>query len=35
MVYGDELPVYGHNDFTDKKECPSFKVREKFPKLVA
>ena len=28
MVYGDELPVYGHNDFTDKKECPSFKVRK-------
>jgi N-acetylmuramoyl-L-alanine amidase len=34
LVFGESLPVYGHNDFTDKKECPSFKVSEKFPKLV-
>ncbi len=34
MVYGDELLVYGHNDFTNKKQCPSFKVKEKFPRLV-
>ena len=32
IVFGD-LPVFGHNDFTDKKECPSFKVKKKFPQL--
>jgi len=34
LVFGEDLPVYGHNDFTNQKECPSFKVSEKFPKLV-
>ncbi len=34
LIFGENLPVYGHNDFTDRKECPSFKVSEKFPKLV-
>lgn len=24
------LEVFGHNDFTDQKACPSFKVGEKF-----
>lgn len=33
MVFGD-LKLYGHNDFTDKKACPSFKVSEKFKELV-
>lgn len=33
MVFGESIPVFGHNDFTDRKECPSFKVREKFPQL--
>ena len=33
IVFGD-IPVFGHNDFTDKKECPSFKVKKKFPQLV-
>ena len=33
LVFGKTLPVYGHNDFTDRKECPSFKVRKKFPQL--
>jgi len=28
------MAVKGHNDFTDAKACPSFKVHEKFPKLV-
>ena len=32
MVFG-QLPVFGHNDFTDKKACPSFKVKKKFPQL--
>ena len=32
IVFGD-LPVFGHNDFTNKKECPSFKVKKKFPQL--
>ena len=32
IVFGD-IPVFGHNDFTDKKECPSFKVKKKFPQL--
>ena len=34
LIFGKDLPLYGHNDFTDKKECPSFKVNKKFPKLV-
>ena len=34
LIFGENLPVYGHNDFTDKKECPSFKVSKKFPNLV-
>jgi N-acetylmuramoyl-L-alanine amidase len=33
MVFGD-LKLYGHNDFTNTKACPSFKVKEKFPELV-
>ncbi len=33
VVFGFHLPVYGHNDFTDTKECPSFKVKKKFPQL--
>ena len=33
VVFGIHLPVYGHNDFTDTKECPSFKVKKKFPQL--
>ena len=28
------MAIKGHNDFTDAKACPSFKVHEKFPKLV-
>lgn len=32
-VYGTPLPLRGHNDFTDKKACPSFKVQTKFPEL--
>ena len=35
LVFGKGIPLYGHNDFTDRKECPSFKVKEKFPQLVA
>jgi len=27
------LTIHGHNDFTDKKACPSFKVARKFPYL--
>ncbi len=27
------LEVYGHNDFTDAKACPSFQVSEKFADL--
>ena len=34
LIFGTHIPLYGHNDFTDKKECPSFKVKKKFPKLV-
>ena len=34
LVFGDDIPVYGHNDFTDRKECPSFKVnRRLIPQL--
>jgi N-acetylmuramoyl-L-alanine amidase len=33
LVFGNKLPVYGHNDFTKRKECPSFKVARKFPQL--
>lgn len=33
LIFGEEIPVFGHNDFTDKKECPSFKVNRKFPQL--
>ena len=29
-----ELKVRGHNDFTTKKACPSFKMRDKFGDLV-
>lgn len=32
MIFGN-IPIYGHNDFTDKKACPSFKVKAKFPRL--
>lgn len=27
------LPIYGHNDFTDKKACPSFDVGEWLAKM--
>ena len=27
------LEIFGHNDFTDAKACPSFKVGEKFARL--
>jgi len=33
VILGD-LDIYGHNDFTDGKACPSFKVREKYKHLL-
>ena len=33
LIFGN-IPVFGHNDFTNQKACPSFKVSEKFPELV-
>ena len=32
-IFG-ELELKGHNDFNQKKECPSFKVKEKFHDLI-
>jgi len=32
VVFGN-LDLYGHNDFTKSKACPSFKVREKYKHL--
>jgi N-acetylmuramoyl-L-alanine amidase len=29
VIFG-ELKLRGHNDYTEKKSCPSFKVNEKF-----
>ena len=29
------MELIGHNDLTDEKACPSFKVLQKFPSLVA
>lgn len=27
-VFGKDLPVYGHRDFTDKKYCPSYDAKK-------
>lgn len=31
--FGDDVIFCGHNDFTDRKACPSFRVSEKFDYL--
>ena len=32
VMFG-ELKIRGHNDYTNKKDCPSFKMNEKFGDL--
>lgn len=32
-VFGSKLNLYGHNDLTPAKACPSFKVKSKFKDL--
>lgn len=32
IVFG-QLGLYGHNEFTDRKACPSFRVKEKYQYL--
>lgn len=32
-IFG-ELSLHGHNEFTNKKSCPNFKVKEKFNDLI-
>ena len=34
MVLGRSLSLIGHNDVTDKKACPSFRVGDEFADLV-
>lgn len=33
MVLGAKIPVHGHNEYTNKKACPSFDVRVKYGHL--
>jgi len=34
MVFDKDLLIKGHNDYTNKKACPGFKVSEKFVHLL-